>query len=149
MRDDLWLKNRLEYIRQNHFSDIEYGNDIMIQFGRYSKTRLGSIALRRKGQEKRRLLTHEVRYLKSEEAISIITVNKHFESTDIPEEIVDSVIAHEFCHYTQGFNSTLPKKQKHPHKGGVIHKELDERGLGEIIRLQKKWVKDNWRKIIG
>ena len=148
MRDDLWLTTRLINIWENHFPDIIYGNDLEIRFGRESKTRLGSIALRRKENKRKRLLKPEVKYLKAEEAISIITINGHFKKPEIPEEIIDSVIIHEFIHFVHGFNSIRKKEHRFPHSGGVIRKELIKRNLHDLEKVQKKWIKERWKDFV-
>ena len=149
MRNDLWLEEKLKEIWERHFPDIEVANDIRIGFGRNSKTRLGSIALRKKDQERRRLFRHEVKNLREDSAVSIITISGYFKSQEIPEGVVVGIIAHEFCHYMHGFNSLRQKKFLKPHRGGIIDRELKERGLEEALRLQKTWVKENWKGIIG
>ncbi|KKU45966.1 MAG: hypothetical protein UX62_C0023G0002 [Microgenomates group bacterium GW2011_GWA2_46_7] len=148
MRDNFWLANRLFYVWKTYFPDIIDGNELKVKFGRPSKTRLGSIALRRKGQEKKRLLKHRANFLKPEEAISIITINGHLANEDVPEKMIDAIIAHEFCHFVHGFNSLRTKLYRLPHSGGVIDHELKKRGLEETLRFQKAWIKQNWKNII-
>ena len=46
-----------------------------------------------------------------------------------------------------GFHSPLPKKYKHPHKGGVVDKELRKRGFGYNLKLEKVWAKNQWEKL--
>ena len=149
MRNNLWLTNRLVFIWKTYFPDISDGNEIKVQFGRKNKTRLGSIALRRKGQEKKRLLKHHVSYLRPKEAISVITINGYFADEKVPEKIVDAILTHEFCHFVHGFNSLRTKLYRLPHSGGVIDRELKSRGLSDILKFQKKWVKENWKETIG
>ena len=149
MRDNQWLVKRFQTLREAHFPDIVLVNEIIIGFGRNSKTRLGSIALRRKGREKRRLLKTEIKNLSKETAVSIITLSGHLREEAVPEEVLDAVIAHEFCHYLHGFNSVREQNFAHPHKGGIIDKEMVARGLGETLRLQKKWLKEEWREYVG
>lgn len=146
MRNDKWLEEQLKDIWISHFPDIEPANDIKIRFGRNSKTRLGSIALRKKEQERRQLFRHEVRGLRKESAVSIITISGYFRNFLVPEDVVRAIISHEFCHYIHGFNSLKQKKFLKPHQGGVIDCELKERGLGEALKTQKKWIKENWKE---
>ena len=127
-----WLNNRFHYLHQRYFSDIEIKNNLIIQFGRPCKTRLGSI------KPKSRL----------DKSHSIITINGHFMEENIPEFLVDAVIAHEFMHYAHGFASPHQQAYKHPHQGGVVDWDLKERGLGDILKLQKKWLKINWKKYL-
>jgi len=148
MRNNDWLKEKMIEMHQSHFSDITEGNEIIVQFGRKNKTRLGSIALREKGKEKKRLLTHQARKLTGERAISIITINGYLQDEEIPEKLVVGILAHEFCHFVHGFNSIREKKYRLPHSGGIISQELRERGLEEVLRFQKKWLKQNWKEVI-
>lgn len=148
MRDDNWLKEKLLEMHQSHFSDITEGNEIVVQFGRKNKTRLGSIALREKGKEKKRLLVHRSRELTHERALSIITINGHLQNEEIPEELVVGILAHEFCHFVHGFNSIREKQYQLPHSGGIIDRELKERGLEDILKFQKRWLRQNWKDII-
>jgi len=131
-RDNKWLRDRLKYLWQRYFSDVPIVNKITIKFGRPTRTRLGSIKPGRKlGNEH-----------------SIITINGHFTNLEIPEFVVDAVIAHEFMHYAHGFASPHEKAFSHPHKGGVVDWDLKERGLDDILKLEKKWLKLNWSNYI-
>lgn len=131
-RDNKWLRDRLKYLWQRYFSDIQIVNKITIKFGRPTKTRLGSIKPGRKLGEKH----------------SIITINGHFTNPEIPDFVVDAVIAHEFMHYAHGFASPHEKAFEHPHQGGVVDWDLKERGLEDILKLEKKWIKTNWKNYI-
>lgn len=131
-RDNKWLRERLKYLYQRYFSDVPIINKITIKFGRPARTRLGSIKPGRKLGEKH----------------SIITINGYFTDPNIPEFVVDAIIAHEFMHYAHGFASPHEQAFKHPHKGGLVNWDLKERGLEDILRLEKKWLKDNWREYI-
>jgi len=128
-RDNKWLRERLKYLWQRYFSDVPIANTIIIKFGQSAKTRLGSIK--------------PGRIYKKEH--SIITLNGHFRDVNIPDFVVDGVIAHEFMHYAHGFASPHEQAFRHPHKGGVVNEDMKERGLGEILKLEKKWLKENWR----
>jgi len=148
MRDNVWLTNRLLMIWQNHFVDIVDGNEIEVCFGRACKTRLGSIAIREKTKRNRRIERGRLKNLRADEVVSIITLNSRLQNPEIPEEIVDGVLAHEFVHFVHGFNSIRKKRYRLPHYGGIINEELKKRGLGGILKFQKKWLKQNWKKII-
>ena len=50
-------------------------------------------------------------------------------------------------HYSHGFHSPLPKLYSHPHKGGIVTKELKKRGFGNQLNLEKQFVKEEWTKI--
>lgn len=131
-RDNLWLKDKFNNLYQRYFSDIEINNKIAIKFGRPCNTRLGSI-------KPSKLLKNEY---------SFITINGYFQDLEIPEFVVDAVIAHEFMHYAHGFASPHQQAFRHPHKGGVVDWDLKERGLGDILKLEKTWIKKNWRKYL-
>jgi hypothetical protein len=134
MRDDKWLFSKLDEVWDNYFPDVPQDNDVRIVWGRRARTRLGSIKL----GEKRR----------GEHPETIITINSLFKDTKIPEFVVIGTIAHELSHYAHGFHSPIERKFATPHAGGVIHRELRERGLGDLEKKQKKWIKENWRPYI-
>lgn len=132
IRDNKWLRERLKNIVNRYFSDIDIINRLTIKFGQCAKTRLGSIKPGRKLGEKH----------------TIITINGHFINSDIPEFVADAVIAHEFMHYAHGFASPHEQAFRHPHKGGVVTWDLRERGLDDILKLEKKWLKANWKNFL-
>lgn len=123
-RDDNWLLFRLDYLWKTYFSDVSQINPVYIGFGRYSKYRLGSVRLER---------TSKVTY---------ITITGMFRDESIPIEVVDQTLAHELCHYAHGFSSPRPRLHKYPHHGGVINKELRNRGLAHLIKAYAKWLRD-------
>lgn len=139
MRNDEWLESRLEYIYKKYFKDVDAPNMIHIKFGRCSRTRLGSI----KKKDAQSILGK----VKTNSATEIV-INGHFRDEFIPKFVVDAVIAHELSHYAHGFSSPLPQLWRHPHKGGVVSKEMKDRGLTEILKMEKKWIKENWRSYI-
>ncbi len=126
-RDNIWLLSRLDNLWTNYFNDVAQENPVFIKFGRYSRFRLGSIKFDPRTKQ------------------SFITITSMFKNPTIPIEVVDHTIAHELCHYTHGFSS--PKKQlhKYPHHGGVIKKELSDRGLLHLSKAYSAWVK-SYRK---
>lgn len=128
-RNNQWLKNRSQNIIKRYFSDIEIKNSLITKFGRPCNTRLGSIKPSKLGSDK----------------YSIITINGHFQDIEIPEFVIDAVIAHEFMHYAHGFASPHKQAYKHPHKGGVVDWDLKERGLGDVLKLEKQWIKKHWK----
>lgn len=136
MRDHKWLKQRLEIIWKNYFADVGLANNVYVKFGRASKTRLGSIKM----SKPRRFLEN----FSKKDRSSIITVNGFFKDESIPECVVDAILAHELTHYAHGFASPHTQKHRHPHKNGVVKKELQDRGLEELQKKEKKWVKENW-----
>jgi len=126
-RDDTWLLSRLDHIWSNYFPDIKQINRVFIKFGRYSKLRLGSIRMERATKN------------------SYITITSMFKDEKIPIGVIDHTIAHELCHYTHGFSSPNPRLHKYPHHGGVIQKELENRGLYDLVKAYAVW-KKQYRK---
>lgn len=135
MRDDKWLFQKLDEVWDEHFSDVPQDNDVQIIWGRRARTRLGSI---RRGQ-----------VVKGKHPETIITLNSLFKDTKIPEYVVIGTIAHELTHYAHGFHSPLAQKFATPHAGGVIRKEFLGRGLSDIQKKQKKWLKENWKNYLA
>ena len=135
MRNEIWLENRFDYIFKKYFFDLEATNEIIIKFSRKSRRQLGAIK-----QMRSRLV--------GKNNPTTIVINGFFRDEFIPEFVVDAVIAHELSHYAHGFNSPLPQLHRHPHRGGVIKKELAERGIADLEKRQKKWMKENWEKYI-
>jgi len=131
-RDNKWLKDRFKYLKDRYFEDIEIRNNIIVKFGRPTKTRMGSI---KKGRRKTNFN-------------SIITINGHFQNPEIPSYIIDAVLAHEFMHYAHGFCSPHQQAFCHPHKGGIVNRDLKERGLADILKAEKVWLKKNWKNFI-
>ena len=129
IRDHNWLKLRLETIWKRHFPDVALKNNVFVKFGQKSKTRLGSIKLGRQGLNGQN---------------TVITINGHFVDPTIPEFVVDAVLAHELTHYAQGFCSPHQQAQRHPHRGGVVKNEMVDRGLKDMLKSEKKWIKANW-----
>lgn len=132
IRDNKWLKDRFNYIKQRFFADVEISNNLIIKFGRPCRTRLGSI---KKGRRK-------------ENFNSIITINGHFRDENVPSYVIDAVLAHEFVHYAHGFASPHQRVFCHPHQGGVVDKDLIRRGLSDILNAEKVWIKNNWVKYL-
>ena len=126
-RDDAWLLSRLDFLWSNFFDNVKQVNPVFIHFGRYSRFRLGSIRLERTSKH------------------SFITITGMFKDESIPVEVVDHTIAHELCHYAHGFSSPNPRLHKYPHHGGVIKKELENRGLQYLVKAYVLWLK-SYRK---
>jgi len=138
IRDDNWLEGRLENIWRAFFNDIPKSN-VAIKWGRRARNRLGSISRQKAGNSFWSYLA-----IADEGTPTIITINSLFKAEQIPSYVVDMVIAHEVCHYAHGFNSPLPQRFDTPHAHGIIAKEMIERGLGTTLKMQKKWIKENW-----
>jgi hypothetical protein len=130
-RDEAWLQQTLDKIWDNYFEDVPQENDVRIIFGRRARRRLGSISLD-----------------PNDHKTSLITMNGLFRNETIPEFVVEATIVHELTHYAHGFNSPLNQAQAHPHAGGVMRREFVERGLLDLYMAQKKWLKDNWPKVL-
>jgi hypothetical protein len=129
MRNNEWLQNRLRSLWMKYFSDIRLINQIVISFGVKAKRRLGSIRKDSLGN-------------------SVITITGYFKNPEVPDYVIDETIIHELIHYTHGFSSDLKKLHKHPHRGGVIKKEMIERGAENIYEATRKWLDQNWIRII-
>jgi len=139
MRNQGWLENRFEYIYRTYFADLEAPNQIEIKWGRRSRRQLGCI----KKERPKSLADHFKPDFKT-----IIVINGLFRDEAIPEFVIDAVIVHEMAHYAHGFNSPLPQKHAHPHKGKVIRREFLLRGIGDLERKQHAWMKENWQKYL-
>lgn len=126
-RDDLWLLSRLDFIWSKFFEDIPQKNKVYIKFGRFAKYRLGSIRLKDKTKD------------------SLITITSMFKNTSIPREVIDHTIGHELVHYAHGFSSVHPRLHRYPHAGGVVKKEMSERGMEYLYEAYKEWIK-SYRK---
>lgn len=144
MRDQEWLENRFEYIYRKYFADLKAPNQIEIKWGRRSRRQLGCIKKQQLKTKSWRMADHFKR-----DFVTIIVINGLFRDEKIPEFVIDSVIAHEMSHYAHGFNSPLPQIHRHPHKGGVIKKELHARDLTALELKQKIWIKKNWQNYLN
>ena len=127
MRDDLWLNQRLGDIWALLFPDVAKANNVYARFKGKWKNKFGHIKLKNKESE--------------------IVVNSLFKNSVIPEYIIDITLAHELVHYSHGFNSPLKKLYNHPHKGGIVEKELKKRGFENMIKLEKDFIKTKWFKL--
>ena len=140
MRDQAWLQEQLEFLLSKYFANVLLTNPVEIRWGREAKYRFGSI----------RLITPKRGFLnlsKKEPEKSIITVTSMFRDEQVPVGVVYYTIAHELCHYAHGFSSTNKRLFRHPHHGGVINRELTERGAEMLIPIFKRWLKE-YRKAI-
>jgi hypothetical protein len=131
MRNNKWLKSIAQDIWLKYFHDISPTNDLRVKFGKRARWQLGCI---RQGLKVR--------------SPSIVTINGYFKNPLVPQYVVESILAHEFIHYLAGFSSSRPKLFRYPHRGGIINREMRRRGLEEIERKQKKWIKENWNRFI-
>jgi hypothetical protein len=148
MRDDAWLEEKLFQLWEDHFNDIPRTNPVLIKFGKRSKRQLGAIGwLQNHTQKTRKLLGHSG--AADDPRITLINITGFFKDETIPEFVILSTIGHELCHYAHGFNSPLEQRYDHPHKGGVITKEMKARGLDKMRKDAKKWLKENWRNYLS
>ncbi|TSC86355.1 MAG: hypothetical protein G01um10147_878 [Microgenomates group bacterium Gr01-1014_7] len=128
-RDDQWLLSRLDFLWSKYFVDIPQKNRLFIRFGRFAKFRLGSIRLSKKNRA-----TH-------------ITITGMFKDLTIPQEVIDQTIGHELVHYAHGFSSVHPRLHRYPHAGGVVRKEMKERGMEHLYQAYRNWMK-SYRKLL-
>ncbi len=151
MRDNDFLENLLYELWDNYFCDVPRKNFVLIKFGKYSKRQLGCISLARNGSKIKGLIMkkYDEYVVQDNKSISIITITRFFQNETVPEYVIKATIAHELCHYAHGFNSPLKKQFSKTHKGNIINKELEKRGLIEEQKLAEKWLKQNWLKIIS
>lgn len=150
MRDNNYLENRLFTLWEEHFDDIPRKNVVLIKFGKNSRRQLGSIrwANQRSGI-KGLLKKHKGAYESADDKrISLITITGYYRLEEVPDFVVDATIAHELVHYVHGFHSPLQQMYKHPHRGGIIEKELTKRGLGHLPDDANDWHKRNWARLI-
>ena len=129
-RDNTWLLHRLNDLWDKYFTDIPQPNRLFISFGRRAKFRFGSIRL------------EEAPRLMSTNQQTVMSITGLFQNANIPQDVVDYTIAHELVHYAHGFSSPLPQKFRHPHKGGVVHRDMRARGMERLVLSYKKWIKE-------
>lgn len=128
MRDNSWLAVRLDQIWKTLFPEIERKNNVVVRFKGRWKNKFGHIKRLKDGS-------------------SEIAVNELFKNDVIPEYMIDVTIAHELVHYMHGFNSPHEKMYSHPHKGGIVNRELRKRGFGHLLMLEREFGKRQWGKI--
>ena len=144
MRSNGWLKEQLDFLLKNYFPDVKITNPIEIKFGREAKYRFGSIRL-----VKPRGLRRLVRFRGKVPQKSVITITSLFARESIPVDVVRYTMAHELCHYAHGFSSQNKRMFKYPHHGGIVNKELKERGAEDLTTIFKKWLKIYRKKILA
>lgn len=150
MRNEKWLKDQLDFLLENYFSNIKVSNPIEIKWGREAKYRFGSIRLLKpRGLRVLRGFRSIRRIKEDQPQKSIITITSMFRDDNIPPKVVHYTIAHELCHFAHGFSSANRRLFRHPHHGGVVNRELTERGAGDLIVEFKKWLKEYRKKILA
>ncbi len=135
LRTNQWLEQQVQSIWASHFSDIDQVTPIRINFGRRTYRRLGSIILRPTNAPSQQQYAH-------------IVISGLLADPQVPDYIIQQVIAHELVHYIHGFGSHLPRHLRHPHQGGVIVREFKRRGLWELFRVYQVWMKLSWQKYL-
>jgi hypothetical protein len=155
MRDDKWLFQQLDEVWETFFPDMPQDNDVRIIWGRRARQRLGSIC-----QDKKVYSSNDNTYGKFKGNSShfrsnnnahvgtLITINSLFKDEQVPDFVVQATIAHELAHYAHGFHSPLERKFDKPHEGGIVRRELDDRGAKKLEQASKKWLKENWREYL-
>lgn len=158
MRDNIWLKNRLQELLKTYFADMPITNPIQIRWGREAKFRFGSIKLEGSSRRYIRLrgfgglLNKKIELQENNKGEtpkkSIITVTRMFASEIVPSDVVLYTISHELTHYAHGFSSTNKKLFRHPHHGGVVNAEIEKRGGKNLVKAYKNWLKEYRKKIL-
>jgi hypothetical protein len=113
----------------------------------FANKEITNLLLVKTGSKWKRTLGH-IKTVESSEYGSMIEINPLLFDLEVPEFVLDYVIMHELTHYFQGFASNHEKKHKHPHRGGIVEKELARLGWEEIQQKSDKWIKENWGKIL-
>lgn len=144
MRTNDWLAEKLFYLWENYFVDVPRKNAVLIKFGKRSYRQLGSISWARKNTRGIKSLLYKLNEDYDDKRISLITITGFFKDEAIPETVVLGTIAHEMIHYSHGFHSPLKQLYDHPHKGGIIRKEMYKREMAEIYNYARKWLKTSW-----
>lgn len=149
MRDDWWLQRQLEILLKKYFADVKQVNPIEIRFGREAKYRFGSIRLEKPRGLRVLMGFRSLRSIRDNPPQkSIVTITSMFANEDVPVDVVRYTIAHELCHFAHGFSSTNKRMFRHPHHGGIVNRELVNRGAHHLIVEFKKWLKDYRKKIL-
>ena len=129
---DKYLNSKAASLIRENFPERGVTNLLVVKWGRRWRNTLGHI-----------------KPLENAEFGSVIEINSLMKSTEVPDFVVDAVLMHELVHYFQGFGSNHNRKSKHPHKGGVVDKELARLGWEEIADQSDKWIKANWHEYVA
>jgi hypothetical protein len=125
-RDGLWLRREFDEIWATYFADTPRVNQVDVAWRRPWKRRLGVISL-----------SHD-------EVTTRIGLNCLLARPEVPYCVTLITVAHELVHYAHGFGSPLPRKYPHPHRGGVVTRELRQRGLKDAHDEYLEWIDRNW-----
>ncbi|HLX56582.1 MAG TPA: hypothetical protein VKR83_06130 [Ktedonobacteraceae bacterium] len=120
------LRQTLETIWQDHFSDIPRINHVEIAYCHPWKRRLGLIRL------------------SLDSTKSFIGINALLQLQEVPDYVLHTTIAHELAHYAHGFGSPLPRIFAHPHANNIVERELTKRGLGQLAQKCDDWIDKQW-----
>jgi hypothetical protein len=115
--DGIWFR---------YFADVPRVNRVEIAFRRPWQRRLGVISL------------------SEDERTTRIGVNSLLAHPDAPYCLTLITVAHELVHYCHGFGSPLPRRYQHPHRGGVVTRELEARGLDGELAAYGQWIQQHW-----
>ena len=129
---DKFLSSKAASLIRENFPERGVTNLLVVKWGKRWRNTLGHI-----------------KPLENAEFGSVIEINSLMKSTEVPEFVLDSVIMHELVHYFQGFGSNHEKKSRHPHKGGVVDKELARLGWAELAGKSDAWIKANWHAMVA
>ncbi len=130
MRDEEWLALRMNQIWEMLFPEVDRLNNVVVRFKGKWKNKFGHI---------KRLKNRDTE----------IAINALFKDIRVPEYIIDLTIAHELVHYYHGFNSPHDRKYRHPHKGGIVDRELRKRGFSHMMLKEKHFVRNEWMPIFN
>lgn len=148
MRDNEWLAEKLFFLWENYFVDVPRANPVLIKFGKKSYRQLGSITWARQNSRGIKKMLDKLDEEYDDKRISLITVTGYYKDEQVPEQVVLGTIAHEMIHYSHGFHSALNQIHQHPHKGGIIKKDMYIRGMEDIYEYSKKWLKTDWKEYL-
>ena len=126
-KTDEWLAEFFHEIWERKFPDVKKKNNVVVRWKGKWKNKFGHI---------RRLKNKDTE----------ICINSLFRQEFVPLYIIELTLAHELVHYMHGFHSPYPKQFKHPHKGGIVNKELEKRGYGNWVKEERIWFKEVWSK---
>jgi hypothetical protein len=125
LRDNSWLEARVDQLWETYYADVTRVYPIKATFGPRARYRYGSI------------------YSVGRQCH--ILINRLFAHPDVPEYVTDATLVHELAHYVHGYGSGRPKLYAHPHRGGVVEKELAKRGCLWLEETASVWRRENWQ----
>jgi len=125
---DAELAHALQSLLGSSFEDLVVRHHITVRVGRFARRRLGSVRRDTDGP--------------------LITLNPLLLHPQCPRSVLVATIAHELCHLVHGFAQEGTKPSHAPHRGGVVERELDARGLGRLNEQADKWLRDHWDALV-